>query len=150
MRKAVVNNVEFDCPRYVVRVPGGWQVRFPGARTVFFGDARHGSVSASHQAAITRRTETLPISEMTETRYALKEREGKRDPVGIPGVFLVYHPRRGKRAPQVELLVSVKGQPARTIYVGTSKTWEARLAQKLEIAREVRLQKISEANKPSA
>lgn len=143
MRKSIVDGVSFDCPRYVVRVPGGWQVRLPEKQTVFFGDKKYNSATASHCAAVDFRAKAKPISSLEDgSRYALVERRGKREPVGIPGVFLVRHPRRGKRAPQVELLVSVKGQPTRTIYVGTQRTWEDRLAQKLEIAQAVRNEKI--------
>jgi hypothetical protein len=142
MRKALVDAMEFDCPRYVVRVPGGWQVRMPHEPTVFFADSRFGGPAGSHEVAVKRRTERMPISANSETRYALAERSDKKDPLGIPGVFLVHQPRRGKRAPQVELLVSVKGQPTRTIYVGTHATWEKRLPEKLELAASVRAEKI--------
>jgi hypothetical protein len=142
MRKAVVDGVEFECPRYVVRVPGGWQVRMPQQPTVFFADSRYGGPAGSHDIAVKRRAACMPISPNSETRYALAERSDKKDPLGIPGVFLVHQPRRGKRAPQVELLVSVKGQPTRTIYVGTQATWEKRLPEKLQIAAAVRAEKI--------
>lgn len=142
MRKAVVDGVEFECPRYVVRVPGGWQVRMPHEPTVFFADSRFGGAAGSHEVAVNRRAERMPISANSETRYALAERSDKKDPLGIPGVFLVHQPRRGKRAPQVELLVSVKGQPTRTIYVGTQRTWQQRLPEKLQLAAAVRAEKI--------
>jgi hypothetical protein len=145
MRIAVVNDVEFKCPRYVVRVPNGWQVRMPGKQTVFIGDGRWGGPSGSHAQAVALRISQMPILAGEIYLYASTERKDKKEPLGIPGVFLVHAPRRGKRAPEVQLLVAVKGQPTRTIYVGTPRTWESRLSDKLEVARAVRMEKILKA-----
>lgn len=145
MRTTVVDGIEFACPRYVVRVTAGWQVRLPGEPTVFLADSRFGGPGGSHQAAVDMRVARIPMSEEIDGKFAHSERRGKKLPVGIPGVFLVHQPKRGKRAPSMYLHIATKGQPTRTLYVGTLVTWEARLAEKLEVAKAIRAQQISRA-----
>lgn len=146
MRTTLVEGKEYPCPRYVVRVNAGWQLRLPGQTTLFFGDTRFGSTEAAHRAAVAMRAEKLPLTAESEHRFARTERSTKRHPLGIPGVFLVRQPKRGPRVPSFYLHVINKNQPARTLYVGTEKTWESRLPAKLAQAAEIRAEQIRRAS----
>lgn len=72
------------------------------------------------------------------------ERSDKKTRLGTPGIFLQEKkPRPGHGVvSQFELLVLVRGQPSRTIYVGTANTYRARLAEKLRQAESIREEKL--------
>lgn len=144
IRLAAVEGVALPCPRYVVRVPGGWQVRLPNEPTVFFADSRFDGAEGSHLAAVHHRLARMPMAEEGASAFARVERRNKKEPLGIPGVFLVHQGRRGKRTPSVYLHVINKGLPTRAIYVGTESTWEKRFPEKLAEAAAHREQRVRE------
>ncbi|NDY89720.1 hypothetical protein [Ideonella livida] len=78
------------------------------------------------------------------TGFAQVERRTKKDPLGVPGVFLVHQGRRGKRTPSVYLHVITKGLPTRAIYVGTESTWKGRFQEKLAEAAALRDQRVKQ------
>lgn len=141
MKKTVVNGVDYVCPRYVVRVPNGWQTRLPGEASLFFGDVKHGGVSGSHAAAVDWRVQRLPITTEEKARCFENERPQKKHKLGVPGIYLTEKTRKNS-IPQYELHVVVKGEPVRSIYVGTQNTWESRLPAKLDLAIQIRQEKM--------
>ncbi|NDY91285.1 hypothetical protein [Ideonella livida] len=90
------------------------------------------------------RVSRIPMSEEAVGAFARVERRNKKDPLGVPGVFLVHQGRRGKRTPSVYLHVITKGLPTRAIYVGTESTWEKRFPEKLAEAAALREQRVRE------
>ncbi len=135
MKVKLVGRVEYPCPRFLVRSGQGWQVRIPGERSVYFADGIHGGVSLSHQAAI-RSLQAREIS--VEARLGLGTREfaHKQWPTGTPGIFLFKHVRPG-RAVEYQLQVRVPSVPIRVVYVGTERTWESRMEEKMGIAKQL-------------
>ena len=137
MKITRVNDRDYRCPLYVVRVENGWQVRLPHFPTSFFGDNAHGSVGKSHKAACEARAQSIPIGQETRP-LAEKERANKKNPLGVPGVFLIEKFRANKRLSEFQLQVRVRPFPAKTMYVGTSENYKPRLAEKLILAAKVR------------
>lgn len=128
---------DYRCPLYVVRVENGWQVRLPHFPTSFFGDNAHGSVGKSHKAACEARAQAIPIGQETRP-LAEKERANKKNPLGVPGVFLIEKFRANKRLSEFQLQIRVRPFPAKTMYVGTSENYKPRLAEKLVQAVKIR------------
>ena len=77
MRTTNVDGVEFACPRYVVRVTAGWQVRLPGEPTVFLADSRFGGPAGSHKAAVDMRVARIPMADEIDGKFAHREPETK-------------------------------------------------------------------------
>jgi hypothetical protein len=141
MRSTFVDECEFASPRYVRRVEGGWQTYLPGEATLFFSDASHGGIAGAHQAACAHRLEQLPWQNEDHGGYFRHyEREDKREPLGVPGVFLVQRP-----SGRMELNVRVRRMPMFPIVLGhVSGPWRDSLPKGLEIAKAARARMIAQ------
>jgi len=139
------NDEVFLCPRYVVRTIGGWQVRLPKHKTVWFADSNYGGPKGSHEQACHNRYAAMPKEIEDFIGFHSIERADKKRPLGIPGASLEHKRARGGRSAQVEIVVRAKGQPSRSIYVGTPQNFESRLAEKLILAERARQNQISAA-----
>lgn len=139
MRKTTVDGKEFLCPEYLVRAGDGWQVRMPDEPTLFFSDGVYGSADKSFAEVTRVRSLKGPV---TGLAYPLAEREkkNKKRITGIPGVFLCEKFPKGKNIIEYQLQIRVPGIPIRTIYVGTTNTWENRYQEKLAEAKRLREQ----------
>lgn len=135
MKFKVVGGIEYPCPRFLVRAGQGWQVRIPGERSVYFADGTHGGATSAYQAAM-RSLESREIS--VEAKLGLGSREfiHKQWPTGTPGIFLFKHVRQG-RAVEYQLQVRVPDMPIRVVYVGTDRTWESRMEEKMGVAKQL-------------
>lgn len=134
MKKTTVDGVVFLCPTYLVRAGDGWQVRMPGESTQFFSDGVYGGAKESFTEAMRVRALKGPITGLS---YPLAEceRKNKKRPTGIPGVFLCEKHPKGKNVAEYQLQIRVPGVPIRTIYVGTTNTWEENYQEKLAEAK---------------
>jgi hypothetical protein len=139
MKKTTVNGVMFSCPTYLVRASDGWQVRMPGEPTLFFSDGVYGGTEESFEEAMRVRSLKGPITGLS---YPLAERErtNKKRPTGVPGVFLCEKYPKGKNVAEYQLQIRVPGIPIRTLYVGTTNTWENHYQDKLAEAKRLREQ----------
>lgn len=135
MRRVEVEGQLFECPRYVRRVQGGWQTYLPDEPTRFFADGEHAGVGGAHEKACAYRFDKLPWQPEDHGAYFQhNERSDKREPLGVPGVFLVKKP-----SGRVELQVKVRRMPMHPVTVGhVSEPWRDKLPQRLEVAREAR------------
>ncbi len=141
-----IDGVAYACPMYVVRAGSAWQVRVPGTRSVYFADSLFGSIAQSHHAALRYRESAAPVTELRRP-LAERERAGKLAPTGIPGVFLQVKHRSGKKR-EHHLRVQLGDRAIRTVYVGTDSTWEKNFDQKMETARPIRANTVSEKLRP--
>lgn len=120
---------------FVVRAGPGWQVRSPAHPSRYFADSLWGGTQKAFSQAVNYRESLSPVTAQSRP-LAEKERVSKLRPTGIPGVFLAVSRRR--KTLEYQLHVRVGGLPTRSIYVGTSATWEGRLDAKLLVAAEAR------------
>lgn len=135
MKSKLVGGVQYLCPRFLVRAGQGWQVRIPGERTVYLADSVHGGVTLAYQAAM-RTLEAREISIETKLGLGTREFPQKQFHTGTPGIYMFKHVRPG-RAVEYQLQVRVPGVPIRVVYVGTERTWESRLEEKMGLAKQL-------------
>jgi hypothetical protein len=145
VRTALIEEREFACPRYVRRVEDGWQTYLPGEDTLFFPDAAHGDIARAHQAACAHRLERLPWrAEDQGSYFKHQEREDKREPLGVPGVFLVQRP-----SGRIELQVRVRRLPMFPVVLGhVLGPWRDKLPTYLEIAKQAHARMIEMRDGP--
>lgn len=135
MRFKTILGVEYPCPRFLVRAGKGWQVRIRGERSVYFSDGTHGGVTLSYQAAM-RSLEAHEIGVEAKLGLGTREVAQKQWPTGTPGIFLFKNVRMG-RAVEYQLQVRVPDMPIRVVYVGTERTWDSRMEEKLGLAKQI-------------
>lgn len=124
MRVKIIDGKRYDCPKYLVRVINGWQVRLPGKKTLLFSDGVCGSTKKSfNQAKKYLEAQDPPIV----------ERKDKKMPTGVPGIVLNISPRKDRNIEDYRLQFRAHGS-LKTVYVGTSNTWEDRYDDKLAVA----------------
>lgn len=145
MRVKYVGGVAYNCPMYLVRAGAGWQVRVPSQQTVYFADSLCGGTEKAFKSAVKSLSAVAPITDLTRP-LSEQETTKKQRPTGTPGVFLFEQVRKG-RAVEYQLQVRVPGVPIRVLYVGTAATWESRIEEKLERAKELRNQMAMERSK---
>lgn len=138
-----VNGIEYPYPMYLVRAGSGWQVRVPSFATRYFADLSYGGTCAAHAQAMQYLRDRFGVQYQSRP-YASKEHRSKLTPTGEPGVFLLRKCRKG-RATEYQLQVRVPNMPIKTLYVGTSSTWEARFKLRLDCAKEIRRKFVFEA-----
>jgi len=148
MKKTTVNGVMFSCPTYLVRVKDGWQVRMPDEPTLLFSDGVYGGAEKSFEEALRVRSLKGPITGLSYP-LAERERKHKKRPTGIPGVFLCEKFPKGKNVAEYQLQIRVPGIPIRTLYVGTTNTWENHYEEKLAEAKGLREQFVLQLLSPN-
>lgn len=130
-RSICVADVEFACPRHLLRLSKGWQIRPPKQPSRYFGDEKYGSTCAAFSAAEQALKACLPTAPTRVFRSV--EGTHKHRLTGTPGVYLCGSTRPG-RTPEFRLHVRVPGHPIRVIYVGTDVTFERNYPRKLQQA----------------
>ena len=125
MRLKIINGKRYDCPKYLVRVIDGWQVRLPNIATLLFSDGVHGST----QKAFNQAKRYLEPHEVGQV-----ERKDKKRPTGVPGIMLNSGIRPGHNIEEYRFQLSIPGVGLRTVYIGTTNTWEAKYEDKLAYA----------------
>lgn len=137
MKEKVVDGTVFLCPTYVVRAKNGWQLRLPNVPTEFFSDTIYGDEKKSFVFTI----KVLVLKDLPNGLYypsASQERINKKRPTGIPGVFLLIKDVKGKIIQEYQLQIRVSGMPTRSLYIGTTNTWESLYEEKLTEAKQIR------------
>jgi len=137
MKITTVEGKSYPCPTYLVRVGNGWQVRLPEQSSVWFRDGKYGGAKKAYKKALKFLQEKGPITGL-DFPFASSERKTKKRPTGTPGVFLCEKYPKGKNITEFQLQIRVPGVPIRTLYVGTTNTWEDRYPAKLEEAKALR------------
>lgn len=151
-RKVAVPGQAVSCnvPRYIVRIdsaPGsrgathGWQVRYDRKATRLFSDARYAQPGrmGTPQDSLRAAVEYLRSKWRGERMPALpREQQRKAQPTGMSGVRVVWRTRDGLRQCYVRV-DDLKGQPLRSLYVGTVNTVKpSTLARKVNEALRLR------------
>ncbi len=145
MKTYSIEGQRFEAPRYVVRAGSGWVFRPPGAASQSFADSRFGGPEKALEHARVAATNLLGSQVLRYRDPAQRERDAKLRPLGVPGVFLQVDRRArpgsggspASERVEYKLRVVLSGR-VRILYVGTAKTWEARLDVVIEKAKALR------------
>ena len=120
----------------------------PDEPTLLFSDGVYGGAEKSFEEALRVRSLKGPITGLSYP-LAERERKHKKRPTGIPGVFLCEKFPKGKNVAEYQLQIRVPGIPIRTLYVGTTNTWENHYEEKLAEAKGLREQFVLQLLSPN-